>query len=786
MSQRRNFVSIAIESRRLPQAAGLWALSMLAACGDSDGRTFVPMPPPPPTDAPPSEERPPMEPAAMLPPAMMPKVIPPRPGPSPVNDDLERCVQDDAGFVREASLALLGQRPASERDARAATELIRQIDELSSDDSPRHGRRVWARSLMRTAAYRDRFQELLLDALQTPRTDSQSLIDCYGSRSLPEDSPAVAEHVRDNPADVPFASAFNGLDLVRSALVLDDLSPLYRGHLFPMISRPNGCDNVDPVEQELAIREEVGHVFDAAYTRRNQVCLGCHNSEFSVTFSADAVQNRHFSLAPLLERAVFGASAGIDAQRVHAVLRTQDVLVFGFDEALCEDGGFAYCTPRGVTCDDGSTPGCEGGGLPRCDENFQLLCPETSSGDGSVLPWGMEGCGVFQRVSTDDPAGVDAKLGSITGSRASVFELEQSFARGIDKLSRGGLALDENFEPTEPEAALANLLAMNIVDIIWRELSGGGLTIATGFPRTAAAHDMLKMLSERFAASQFSLSTLLLDILETPYFNALAPDAGCGKPYGLPPLFNVWTRDEPDPDERANSPADGVHPISSRTLLSATHATLGWPQPDARFPELFLFEEPPARRRGEPPEPRPGRGEEFPPPEGNPEALFQRDVGVFLSIANKGFRGFDLSARLAWEERFGACAKPAAVETDALDAIFAKAVAAGATLGDVVLAMKDRLLGEPILRDDEPALLASLLGADLAEPFTLDHGSALRLMCGALLSSPQHLLAGLPAAGGTPVSLGPTAAESCAALEQLAVEAIEVECASGDVQVRQR
>jgi len=365
-------------------------------------------------------------------------------------------------------------------------------------------------------------------------------------------------------------------------------------------------------------------------------------------------------------------------------------------------------------------------------------------------------------------------------------------------LSRGGLPLDGSFEPTDPDAALANLLAMNIVDIIWRELSGAGLTIANGFPRTAAAHDMLKVLSERLAASHFSLSALLLDILETPYFNALAPDAACGKPYGLPPLFNVWTRDEPDPDHRANSPADGVHPLSARTLLSATYAGLGWPQSEERFPALSLPDDRPVGRRNEPGEPqagnanppgepRPGRtNEPLPPPPANPEALFQRDVGVFLSIASKGFRGFDLTARLTWEQRFGACAKPEGVKTDALDVIFAKALAAKASLADVALALKDRLLDEPLLRADESALLASLLGTDLATPFKQTHEGALRLACGALLSSPQHLLAGLPALGGAPASLGPTAAESCASLAQLQFEGIEVECAENGIRVHER
>ena len=51
------------------------------------------------------------------------------------------------------------------------------------------------------------------------------------------------------------------------------------------------------------------------YLNRDPVCLQCHNSEFSVTQSANPETNRHFPVPALLEKALFGESTGVPATK---------------------------------------------------------------------------------------------------------------------------------------------------------------------------------------------------------------------------------------------------------------------------------------------------------------------------------------------------------------------------------------------------------------------------------------------------------------------------------------
>ena len=68
------------------------------------------------------------------------------------------------------------------------------------------------------------------------------------------------------------------------------------------------------------------------------------------------------------------------------------------------------------------------------------------------------------------------------------------------------------------------------------------------------------------------------------------------------------------------------------------------------------------------------------------------------------------------------------------------------TLGDLVLALKDRLLTDPTLRDGEASMLEGLLGAPLSSQVAVDPeaDARLRRACGVFLMSPQYLLAGHP------------------------------------------
>ena len=641
------------------------------------------------------------------------------PDPPPTFD---QCSSDAAAFVRDASLGLLGHRPRSQREVDAYVALYDQVEAAheagTTTDTPRA---VVARALFARPETIERWTGHFMDALRVARIEDQSQESCYGTAAVPTVGPDLARAVRDTDgsATAP-GNGFTMLDLARSSIALGDVTPLFRAHLYTMVAHPITAANVPDVEAELARREDAGGALDGAYLDRDLVCLGCHNSEGSLTDDEDPALDRHWPLAGKLDRAVFGAATGVEAARAHAPFR-----VDGFVREM-----------------------------------------------SGTTPWGMSPrCGRFADPATlpPDPAAVDGKLASLTGDRLTVYDLDRALRRGFDALRAGGLALDASGEIADRDAALAYLVATSIVDGVWRELVGSSLTIATHFPRNQAARDVLQRLTDDFVKSGFALEPLVVAIVSSPYFSRLPPEAGCGPhPYDYPAVFDPWTTADGDPARRGNGAGDAVVGLSPRTLLAATQAALEWPAPGGeQFPiddtecagascsllaQACNFdaccETYAVQCRG------------AAPTTNVDERPFQRAVGVFLKNGERGFRGLDFQARLAWEDRFGACSKPRFFTgQDFLDRAVALGHAtAGATAGDVVAVIKDRLVGEPVAArvagaPGEPEALERVLGVALDAPAAqLDVGAARRL-CGVLLASPQFLLAGVAGRGGPPPAL---------------------------------
>ena len=100
-----------------------------------------------------------------------------------------------------------------------------------------------------------------------------------------------------------------------------------------------------------------------------------------------------------------------------------------------------------------------------------------------------------------------------------------------------------------------------------------------------------------------------------------------------------------------------------------------------------------------------------------------------------------------------------------------------AKVRDVLIALKDRLLGEPTLGTSESALAAALIEAPLDAPVS-SLGAAqqthVRRFCGVLLASPQMLLQGLAAEPVTTFWFVPALATGAA----LAVVAVTVTVAA--------
>ena len=591
-----------------------------------------------------------------------------------------------------------------------------------------------ARAIMQRPEFAERWTNVLMDALHVQRLDIQTEADCWDVASRTSVTPALAIAVRDKAAATSAdGQTFTMLDLARSAIALDDLTPIYRAQLFSLVSHPIPAANVGPIEAETARREDFGSTFDASYLHRDQVCLGCHTSESSVTDDDDPARDRFWPVPGAPEKAVWGNAKGIDVVNAHAPFRV---------------------------------------------DNFV--------DNGSTRPWGWSSrCGQFAApgsLGNDIVPGAVARLGSVTGTRTTVYDVEAALSRGFTALRGHGVAGDATI--TDPDTALAWLVTLKITEDVWREATGTSLTIANYFPRNDAASKELYRLATVFAVSNYSLKALLSAIVSGDYFNRLAPEAGCGPtPYTYPNVFDPWVTSDSDVERRKNGPGDAVQAIDARTLVTATAGALDWTDP----PKLSRF---------------PDHGENcvntttcsrlmqlaqsgqcvdsaaacamggYTPYD---ELGFQRGVGMFLRNSERGFRGIDFQARLSWEDRYGSCAKPPWMQMsgtkDFIDNLAAAAAQdPSATVADVVIALKDRLIGEPFIVDGaEHDALAGIMGA-LENPGDNANSGNLRRVCAALLGSPQFLLQGIAGKGGTVPKLTPAAAGYDAVCADLAAK----------------
>ena len=648
----------------------------------------------------------------------------------PPNNDVpfDQCDGDPASFVRQAFLALDGRRPLSQAEVDVYVDLFAAAGA--------NGKQVVAQAIMARPEFAERWVDVAMDALRVQRVDIQTEAACWDDAVRGTVDGTLAQAVRDQSASaIASGGTWTMLDLARSAIALDDLSPIYRAQLFSLVSHPIPAANVAPVEAELARREDYGQTFDAAYLHRDIVCLGCHNSAHSVTDADDPAVDRFWPAPGLPEQGVFGASAGEDVTAAHAAFR--------FD-------GFA-------------------------------------DGSGAARPWGWAAaCGTFQPNVVDDPANVSAKLASVTGKRATVYDLEASLERGFDML-RGGAP---TAELADPDAALAWLVTLQMTEAIYKQVTGTGLTIANYFPRNQASSELLVRLAGTLATSNYSLKALLAAIVATPYFNRKPAEAGCGAtPYTYPNVFDPWVIADADPARRKNGPGDAVTAIDAHTLIAATNAALDWTAPPAatRFPD---YGEPGCETQ---------TCQQLPGDCGfhqccatkvavcdkhglSPlvEMPFERGVGMFLRNSERGFRGLDFQALLVWEDRYGMCARPAWVARDYIDALVAAGAANPmATVQDVVLALKDRLVGEPRLAQGvEQTVLEAIVGP-LAAPASGVDAAKVREVCGALLGSPQFLLQGIAGRGGLRPLLTPQGTDYAAVCAQVSGAIPGVRCGDG-------
>ena len=647
----------------------------------------------------------------------------------PGDNTFDQCGGDAQSFSRQSFLALVGRRPKGQAEVNVYADLYKAAADLGDDPKT-----VVARAIMNRPEFSERWVNVFMDALHVQRLDFQSEASCWDTPFRTTVTPALAMAIRDMAATTAGdGQTWTMLDLARSALALDDLTPVYRAQLFSLVSHPIPAANVGPISAELARREDFGSTFDSSYLHRDTVCLACHTSTSSVTDRDEPALDRHWPVPGAPEAPVFGSASMVDPLAAHAPFRV---------------------------------------------DNFV--------DNGNTRPWGWsQDCGRFAppaSVPDDIVPDVSAKLASVSGRRSTVYDLEAALTRGFAKLR--GMALPGDAAITDPDTALAWLVTLKITEDVWREATGTSLTIANYFPRNEAASVELYRLATKFAQSGFSLKAVLAAIVSGNYFDRQAPDAACGPgPYTYPNVFDPWVISDADEERRKNGPGDAVTAVDARTLVTATAGALDWSDPPrasrfadhgedcvnsttcARLTQLCqsgqCCESARACQAGG-----------YIPYD---ELGFQRGVGIFLRNSERGFRGLDFQARLSWEDRYGACARPAWVQKDFVDNLAAAGAAnPAATAYDVVAALKDRLVGEPAIADGpEHDALTAIVGP-LDGPSSGVTAASLRRVCAALLESPQFLLQGIAGKGGEVPKLTPALASYDAVCANLASTGIGV------------
>lgn len=206
---------------------------------------------------------------------------------------------DDGGhatFAKEAIVVLLGRKP-------------RGVDEIESvaDIAQLLGRDVAVQMMMKDTEFVDHWTDVIIDLLEIQRQRDGGISvaqdsDCWGDPTVGTPDASLAEWVRDHgPTASGAPTGWNMKDLVRSAILLDDLSPIYRVNLFTTSMRRAG--NAER-------RAEMTNYLLRVYLNRDTGCLGCHNPEKSTSNKVDSGGNitwrRLWNIPGHPEKALFG------------------------------------------------------------------------------------------------------------------------------------------------------------------------------------------------------------------------------------------------------------------------------------------------------------------------------------------------------------------------------------------------------------------------------------------------------------------------------------------------
>ena len=143
--------------------------------------------------------------------------------------------------------------------------------------------------LMEDPAYVDHWADAMVDILKVQRHALNDGVNaaqdesCWGPPTTANPEPQFAEWVRDHgPTDAGAPTGWNMTDLLRSAILIDDLSVIYKAYLFPLAMRRDGSNG-----RSAHLAERLSTV----YLNRNTTCLRCHNPTFSTSNLTDGSGN---------------------------------------------------------------------------------------------------------------------------------------------------------------------------------------------------------------------------------------------------------------------------------------------------------------------------------------------------------------------------------------------------------------------------------------------------------------------------------------------------------------
>lgn len=456
--------------------------------------------------------------------------------PMPVADD-----EGPATFAREAIKLLLG------RPARGADEV-----EVVADIAQLLGRDVALKMMMKDTEYVDTWAENLIDLLQIQREGGADLAAqdqiCWGAPTRANPDPAIATWVRDHgPTDGGAPAEWNMTDLLRSAIAIDDLSPVYRANLFTLSMRRRSSNDPD----------EVTARFMRTYLNRDLSCLRCHNPTFSASNKTDGggniVWQRTWTIPGHPEKALFGNY---------------------FDAATALNG------LRRVMRGDVRKPASGAFGIRPWGMVQNCATDSIDAGPANLPPATHEG---FQTLAGTNPG---AAFGSVNGaaSPAALFQLEAAFRAGINDLKNGY----ERFAAASPILPPDQQLYCDAVTVFSASCASchnppgppGGLDLATNDPASQLINvDTVALPKPPNLAKRVVPNDAVHSELWRRIDNNIMPPVLGGLPAGDRPAIENWITGgaphTPDTSTCNTSTIPDVAPDEALAFLTASNLVDG-------------------------------------------------------------------------------------------------------------------------------------------------------------------------------------------------------------------